>query len=205
MSYQHLNINQRNKIEAYVSIGYSARRIAQLIQVHHSTVSREIKRCKGRYSATKANQHYQDRSSLKGRKYKFTECLGVSICKCLASKWSPEQIVGRLLKGRVSVGTIYNWLYTNKISFSVDRLRHKGKRRRPIELRGTFKGGKTIADRPKSVENRSDFGHWELDTVVSGRGKSKGCVATFVERMTRFYVAIKKPIRSAECMFTAIR
>ncbi|MNO39483.1 hypothetical protein D3C76_296150 [compost metagenome] len=33
------------------------------------------------------------------------------------------------------------------------------------------------------------FGHWELDTVVSGRGKSKGCVATFIERKIRLYTA----------------
>nr|WP_251130004.1 helix-turn-helix domain-containing protein [Exiguobacterium sp. s57] len=34
---------------------------------------------------------------------------------------------------------------------------------------------------------RRTFGHWALDTVVSGRGKSKACVATFIERKSRFY------------------
>lgn len=29
------------------------------------------------------------------------------------------------------------------------------------------------------------IGHWELDTVVSSRGKSKSCLSTFVERKTR--------------------
>ncbi len=45
---------------------------------------------------------------------------------------------------------------------------------------------------------------WELDTVVSSRGKSKGCIATFVERQTRFYVAIKIENRSATEMYRAI-
>ena len=36
-----------------------------------------------------------------------------------------------------------------------------------------------------------------MDTVVSSRGKSKGCLATFVERQTRFDVAIKIKNRSA--------
>ena len=47
-------------------------------------------------------------------------------------------------------------------------------------------------------------GNGELDTVVSSRGKSKGCLANFVERQTRFYVAIKIENRSASEMYRAI-
>jgi len=43
---------------------------------------------------------------------------------------------------------------------------------------------KTIKDCPQEVENRKTFGHWELETMVSSRSKSKGCLATFVERKT---------------------
>lgn len=49
------------------------------------------------------------------------------------------------------------------------------------------------------------FRHWELDTVVSGRGKAKGCVATFIERMTRWYVGFFIPDRSAQSMERAVR
>ena len=63
---------------------------------------------------------------------------------------------------------------------------------------------KTIKDRPQEVENRKTFGHWELDTMVSSRGLSKGCLATFVERKTRFYVAIKVDDRTKDSMFLAI-
>ena len=38
----------------------------------------------------------------------------------------------------------------------------------------------------------------------SSRGKSKGCLATFVERQTRFYVAVKIENRSALEMYRAI-
>ncbi|MNW44302.1 hypothetical protein D3C74_215310 [compost metagenome] len=70
-------------------------------------------------------------------------------------------------------------------------LRHKGKRQKPVETLGKFAVGKTISQRPKEVRSRETFGHWELDTVVSGRGKSKGCVATFIEQKTRMYTAIR--------------
>ena len=39
-------------------------------------------------------------------------------------------------------------------------------------------------DRPQEVENRKTFGYWDLDTMVSSRGESKGCLATFVECKT---------------------
>jgi IS30 family transposase len=82
-------------------------------------------------------------------------------------------------------------------------LRHKGKSRGPKETRGRFNVGKSIRQRPKEVTKRESFGHWELDTVVSSRGKSKGFVATFAERKTRLYLAIKMPDRTAVSMKTA--
>lgn len=40
--------------------------------------------------------------------------------------------------------------------------------------------------------------------MVSSRGESKGCFATFVERKTRLYTAFKIPNRTAESMEKAI-
>ena len=84
-------------------------------------------------------------------------------------------------------------------------LRQKGKRQKPKETRGRFNVGTSISKRPKEVKKRTTFGHWELDTVVSGRGQAKGCVATFLERKSRWYLAIKMPNRSASSMEAALR
>lgn len=46
--------------------------------------------------------------------------------------------------------------------------------------------------------------HWEADTVVFGRGKTKVCFATLAERMTGCYIAIKIPNRNGESMAKAI-
>ncbi len=98
----------------------------------------------------------------------------------------------------VSFKTIYRWLYTGRLVKGVLAvLRHKGKRQKPTETRGKFAVGKTISQRPKEVRSRKTSGHWELDTVVSSRGKSKGCVATFIERKTRLYTAIQMPDRTS--------
>lgn len=103
----------------------------------------------------------------------------------------------------VAFKTIYNWLYAGLIDLDLSVLRRKGKSRQPKETRGRFRIGTSIAN-PKEVRNRETFGHWELDTVVSSRGKSKGCLATFLERKTRFYLALKIPDKTAKAMFSAI-
>ena len=83
-------------------------------------------------------------------------------------------------------------------------LRRKGKSHGKKETRGKFNLGKSIRKRDRSVYKREEFGHWEADTVVSGRGKSKACFATLAERKTRFYIAIKMPNKTAESMTKAI-
>lgn len=63
-----------------------------------------------------------------------------------------------------------------------------------------FAVGKPISQRPNKVRNWGTFGQSELDTVVSALGKSKGCIATFIERKTRLYTAIHMPNRTAVSM-----
>ena len=55
------------------------------------------------------------------------------------------------------------------------------------------------------MRKRETFGHWELDTVVSGRGQAKGCVATFIERKIRWYFGVLIPDRSATSMESAVK
>ena len=127
--------------------------------------------------------------------------------KGLKSSCSPEQICGRYQlehKPMVAFKTIYNWLYAGLIDLDLSVLLCKGKTRQPKETRGTFRIGTSIAKHPKEVRNRKTLGHWELDTVVSSKGKSKGCLATFLDRKNRFYLAFKIPDRIAKAMFSAI-
>ena len=192
MSYSHLTITDRIKIETYLDLGLKPCQIASKLSVHKSTISRELRRCQNGYSAVLAQEQYDHRAKQKGRKSRLTPKLKKEIEDGLKSSWSPEQICGRYQleqKPMVAFKTIYNWLYAGLIDLDLSVLRRKGKTRQPKETRGTFRIGTSIAKRPKEVRNRETFGHWELDTVVSSRGKSKDCLATFLERKTRFYLA----------------
>ena len=44
MSYNHLAISERSKIETYIELGYSIRQIANRLKRSPSTISRELRR-----------------------------------------------------------------------------------------------------------------------------------------------------------------
>lgn len=209
MSYSHLSIIERGQLQTLHQLGWSTRKIARQLGRHHATIAREIRRgcTPNGYEAEPAQHAYHERRVSSTPVGKFTETLAEELNLKLKETWSPEQIAAkRRIEGKtfVSFKTIYRWLYQGRLAAGeVKVLRHKGKRRKPLEKRGRFLVGTPISKRPREVRKRSTFGHWELDTVVSSRGKSKACAATFIERKTRLYVALTLPDRTAHSMEVA--
>lgn len=66
--------------------------------------------------------------------------------------------------------------------------------------------GESIEQRPEEIDEREEFGHWEGDTVYSGRGKRKTTRAllTLTERKTRKEIIIAIPNRKAETVVKAL-
>lgn len=206
MSYHHLTTFERGRIQQLFLLGYSHRSIARELHRHHSCIDRELRRNAADidYTAEAAQSAYNTRRKHSKPKGKRTDDLVYTISGKLLATWSPEQIANTETKGIVSCKTIYNWLYTGVIpEITVRNLRHKGKRRK-AEKRGKFSMGTSISERPKEVKSRETFGHWELDSMVSSRGESKGCFATFVERKSRLYTAFKTKDRTSVSMQAAI-
>ncbi len=131
MSYKHLTINERNKIEVLSKEGYSSRRIAKVLGFHHSTISRELKRCAGNYKAFDAQNDKVEKSSLKGRESKVDDNLRESIVEKLHRKWSPEQIANTICEGIVCFKTIYNWIYSGIIEFDISKLEEEVNQENP--------------------------------------------------------------------------
>ena len=206
MGYTHLSITERSQLEVLLRLGWSKRAIGKDLGRHHSAITREIQRgsVEGEYLAKTAQTAYQECRNASKPKGRFTAELAGELEEKLQQTWSPEQIAeSRRASGKpfVCFKTIYRWLYDRRLKRGdVSVLRHKGKRRKPVETRGRFLVGKTIAQRPKAIRKRESFGHWELDTVVSSRGKSRACAATFIERKTRMFLAVKMPDRTAHSM-----
>ncbi|VYU26295.1 Uncharacterised protein [Clostridium paraputrificum] len=46
--------------------------------------------------------------------------------------------------------------------------------------------GTSICQRPIDIDNRTEFGHWEIDTVIGEKTKDDNVLLTIVERKTRY-------------------
>ena len=110
-----------------------------------------------------------------------------------------------------STSTIYRMIHDKRINnITMEKLRRKGHFKRPAETRGKFNvdSSRSIKKRPKNIYKRDEIGHWEGDTVESGRNgfqrKSKTCFVTLAERKSRFYLAIKVPSREEKYVTSAI-
>ena len=176
MSHNHLNINERCCIYNFINSGMSIREIAKALQRSPSTISRELRNNSHRishlYYPEAAERKYKQRR-LKCHRQKINDRDVIEYIKDkLQCRWSPEQISNYPSNIKVpSTATIYRIIHSKKIkNISMSNLRRKGKFQRPAETRGKFNdGGRTIKKRPKYVYKRQEIGHWEGDTVESGR------------------------------------
>ena len=221
MNYNHLNINERTIIAQLRKAKVSIREISKILQRSPSTISREIKRNSFKsgihhaatlYNPSNAQDKYEKRKNNCGRR-KINDIKVLEyVKKKIESHWSPEQIYNRLTEETwvPSTSTIYRMIHRKQLGkITMEKLRRKGNFKRPAEKRGKFNdGGKTIKKRPKIVYKREEIGHWEADTVESGRidrkRKSKYCFVTLVERKSRLYFAILVPDRTAANVTPAI-
>ncbi len=206
MSYIHLTIEERTSIAHLYRQGVSLRQIAETIGRNVSTIKREIDRnyTSKHYQYTNYYPHtsqakYKKRISKAHNIVQFPLEVIQIIEQRIKETWSPEQIAAYYKDdGFPCYKTIYKWINEGTIiNGNKKLLRRKGKGGW-YETRGKFNKGKSIRKRDKKVYKRADYGHWELDTVVSGTGKSKACFITLVERKSRFYKAIKSPNRHAD-------
>ena len=217
MNYNHLTINERACIYQFKQNGMSIREISKSINRSASTISRELKRnyCghKFKYLPHIAQEKYEKRRLNSHRKEIITKDVIEYIEHKIELHWSPDQILNRNEKNKPklpSLSTIYRWIDLGYIiKGDKKKLRRKGKFKRPAETRGRFNIGKTIRKRPKEVYKRDSFGHWEADTVVSGKSnnytlKIKYSFVSLAERKTRLYLVKRIPDRKEEIVTKAI-
>ena len=207
MSYKHLTIEERTCIAYLKKQNVSLRQIAKTIGRNASTVKRELdrnftpnKRGDTDYFPHSSEKRYRKRISQAHNIVQFPFEVVQIIEQRIKDTWSPEQIAAFYKKdGFPCYKTIYKWIQEGTIlNGNKKLLRRKGKGGW-YETRGKFNKGKSIRKRDKKIYKRADYGHWELDTVISGhKTKSKACFITLVERKSRYFKAIKSPNRHAD-------
>lgn len=203
MGYTHIEVSERRRIERALKVGKSFRRIAKAIDRSVSNISAEVRRGGGRkkYRADRAQakaRRTRKNSKIQCMKVALDPVLKEYVLKKLKKKWSPEIISGRLQKidtqiRYASSKAIYKFVYSVH-GRNVEKYLYSSAHRRRGAKRGSRKvkldGRLMIDKRPKHVENRKEFGHFEGDFIESGRD-GKGSILVLVERKTRYPFLVK--------------
>ena len=64
--------------------------------------------------------------------------------------------------------------------------------------------GDSIDERPEHINDRSEFGHWEIDTVLGKKAGSEAALLTLTERMTRKEIIVKIPSKTVTAVHEAL-
>jgi len=191
-TYSQLTQIQRYQIYALLKMGHLQSDIARSLGVHKSTISRELRRNRGKrgYRPKQAQQFANERQNkakarIKLEDWKLVESL-------IALDWSPEQISDHCRDNQsmhISHEWIYQYIYQDKRDGGSlwEHLRCRKKRKKrygSYEKRGQIPNRTMIDERPKVAADRSRLGDWEADTIV-GKG-GRGAIVTLVERKSRY-------------------
>ena len=181
-----LSFEDRVVIETLHHEKHSLQYIADYLGFSKTTIFNEVHRLAGEYHAVKAQTDHEVKLSHRGRKTILTTNLKRLIEeKIKIQKWSIEQVAHVV---RIAYKTIYNWIDQGLLDINVTDLPDHGiRRKRAKETRGSFSHGRSIEDRPAEISDRNTSGHFEADTVLSGKRKGQA-VATFVERKSRLTI-----------------
>ena len=196
MTYKRVTKEDRKHIYRWSREGCGVREIARRLGKAAGSISRELRRNRGRrgYRHQQADWKAKERAKRPGPR-RFTEVVRLDAEKRLREGWTPEIISGRArLEDRAWVckETIYKHVYADAkaggdLWKNLPRAHRKRRRRCPrVDGRGRGKipNQRMIDTRPEEVETRATVGHWEGD-LINGASKT-GNLVTAVERNTRF-------------------
>ncbi len=218
--WKQLSEKERYKIEALSHSGLTATEIGKSLtpQRDRRTIERELARGmtvqlnsdlteKTVYLADVGQRKHDEKAANKGRGLKigYDHKLAKQIeHKIKNEKWSPDTIIDRIkeqglqFETSICTKTVYNYIdkgifaeiSNNDLWVKKDGRKRNYKKVRTVALNN--KNGKSITERPKEADNRTEQGHWEIDLVVGKQG-TKPVILTLVERKSRksLYVLLK--------------
>ena len=221
---QHLTYEERVQISLRLKDGWNINQISHELGCAYNTVKNEIKRGnvslyhgkQQRYKPNQGQKIYKEHRQNSRKQYKRLECAEfVSYVQqqFYEQNWSVDAIFGYAVtnklftrKQMVCTKTLYNYIDIGLIRIKNVDLPQKLKRNiKTKKVRQNKRNlGESIEERPKSIEKRNEFGHWEIDTVVGSKKSDDNVVLTIVERMTRNSIWLKIQGKTAEAVDTAI-
>jgi IS30 family transposase len=210
--YSHLTVTERERLAKMYYEGQSLANMAKALRRSKSTISRELRRNgspkRGLYRPCWAQVRSDERRRKASRRPRIqNEKIRAYVRGKLALGWSPEIIAGRLALEHpglhISHEAIYQYLYdrrTKNRKELVELLRRAHRRRKLKGIGRKVRKTKIpnripIEARPKAVDSRRYYGHWEGDTMESQ--KSPPVLNSLTERKSRFLLLTKLDRKAA--------
>ena len=170
------------------------------------------------YESTEANEKALKKQKEKGTsriKLLYNKQLIKEVNRLLKEEGKSPDIVAYKIREnktfnvKVSTNTIYDGIRKGYLEVSTkDRKRMKDKSRRCRVERNKIpesKKDRSIELRPDYINNRKEFGHFEMDLVLGKQGKDTECLLTLTERKTRFEIVIKLNNKSSSEVIRAVK
>jgi len=191
---------ERLEIKILLDKGYSLRAIGRVLGRGHNTVSYEIETNGGivGYNPINANIYARTRKKDTRREWSKIEHnaeMKAYVILGLEKHWNPDEISGRMRKKKkpwyASKTAIYEWLwsiYGQQYCANLYSQRYHKKKRVKKTERVMIPNRVSIHQRFLGADNRTRYGHWEYDTVVSRKGCTGG-LSVGVERKGRLITA----------------
>jgi IS30 family transposase len=211
-------LEERCTIAQLQQAGQSLRKIATALGRPPSSISRELKRNSGVQVGYKPGYAQEQAAARRwtGSRLEGDAELRTLVLDGLRRGWSPEQIAGRLKQQHapvtISHESIYRFIYaqirrTNDGAWRNYLPRRKYRRgwhgRRKRSADDLIKGRVSIALRPRDVETRWTFGHWEGDSMVFATPGQITLVA--LERKSRLILGARQPGKAAHPIAEQLR
>ena len=232
-TFNHLSLEEREKITVLQGKGYSIRSIAFELGRSPSTISRELNRSNALYfrgvyvgSQTYLRVIKSWKEKHKRVNYFLRQKNILSFIKTNLQYGFTPEIISNLLKKKYSISlsheTIYKYIYStnSKLDLAKYLLRRKyGRINRNIKILDRLKykiaTGKNIPNRididlrDNLANQRLEFGHFEADSIESGKknikkGEQRTVLTVLVERSTRTVRIRKTASKTAQATTTSI-
>ena len=102
---------------------------------------------------------------------------------------------------------MYNYVEQGLITIKNYDLPEKLKRNTKLHhvRKNKKKLGRSIEERPKEIDQRNEFGHWECDLVLGHKTKDDQVLLTLSERMSREFLIIRIPDKTSVSVMQAFK
>ena len=223
---KHLTFEDRCGIKVFRKLNYSLRAIAAALNCSPSTIMYELRRGTGQrngnrgrlpeYSAKRGQRCYEAHRSNCHRDYKISAdnpFVVWAVRKIKEDGWSIDACVGYARATEsfseediICTKSFYNAVWRGLINLKPIDLPEalSRKPKRAISRKNKKHLGRSIDERDEIVSERTEAGHWEIDTVVGKKAGRESVVLTLVEKVTDYYIAIKIPGKDPASVMAAL-